>query len=370
VGVSHHHPLDLALPVEQHADLSVGLQRELGEVPGQLGADDLVRRDPTAVGVAKLVQLTGLEAEGVPVQVFQMRSPGQPVAAASEDLAIFGPFRSWMRRRERRQARREPRDPAVGAVVDCALVRRVSLVLLLAGCTSALPKNVRLDPAPPPETARLHARPDPEFRPGQPGLWPIGLGSQRDGLLYVPKAALTRRVPLLVMLHGSGSSPGHIWTTVQSDAEERDVAVLMPASRQSSWDFTQGDFGADLAFIDAALASTFRRVPVDAAHVALGGFSAGATMALSLGPSNGDLFGVVFGFSPPAMFVYGRVGHPRFMVAHGTADTVVPIGLSSRQIVPALRAAGDWVVYREFPGGEHEVFADAVHEAFSLLVSD
>jgi len=259
--------------------------------------------------------------------------------------------------------------PSAG-VVDCSLVRRVSLVLLLAGCTSALPKNVRLDPGPPPETARLHARPDPEFRPGQPGLWPLGLGLQRDGLLYVPRAALTRRVPLLVMLHGAGSSPARIWTTVQNDADERDVAVLMPASRESSWDFTQGDFGVDRAFIDAALASTFRRVPVDPAHVALGGFSAGATMALSLGPPNGDLFGLVFGFSPTAMFVYGRVGHPRFMVAHGTADTVVPIGLSSREIVPALRGAGDWVVYREFPGGEHEVFADAVHEAFALLVSD
>jgi len=28
------------------------------------------------------------------------------------------------------------------------------------------------------------------------------------------------------------------------------------------------------------------------------------------------------------------------------------------------------VVYREFPGGDHEVFPDAVHEAFTLLVSD
>jgi hypothetical protein len=43
VGVADHHLLDLALPVQQHADLAVRLQGELGEVPGQLGADDLVR---------------------------------------------------------------------------------------------------------------------------------------------------------------------------------------------------------------------------------------------------------------------------------------------------------------------------------------
>ena len=221
-----------------------------------------------------------------------------------------------------------------------------------------------------PETARLHARPDQAFRPGEPGLWPLGLGSTRDGLLYIPEVARTRRVPLLVMLHGSGGSPGHIWPTVKHDAEERSVAVLMPTSRLRSWDFVQGDFGVDRAFIDAALAATFLRVPVDPDHVALGGFSAGATFALSLGPSNGDLFEWIFAFSPTGLEVAGRVGHPRFLLAHGTMDEIVPVWGSSRQIVPALRAAGYWVVYREFPGGEHQVFPDAVHEAISLLVSD
>ena len=148
------------------------------------------------------------------------------------------------------------------------------------------------------------------------------------------------------------------------------MAVLLPESRLWSWDFRHGDFGVDRAFIDAALAEAFQRVPVDAAHVALGGFSAGATFTLSLGPSNGDLFHWLFAFSPTGMEVVGVVGHPRFMLVHGTLDPLVPIGSSSRAIVPALRAAGDWVVYREFPGGEHEIFPDAVHEAFTLLVSD
>ena len=247
---------------------------------------------------------------------------------------------------------------------------RVSLgLLLLAGCASGPPRNVRIDGGPAPESARLHPRPDPELRPGQPGLWPLGLGAPRDGLLYVPEAARARRVPLLVMLHGAGSSAARIWTTVRNDADERGVAVLMPESRRWSWDFVSGDFGADRAFIDAALAVTFRRVPVEANHVALGGFSAGATFALSLGPSNGDLFRWIFAFSPTGIEVRGRVGRPRFLVAHGALDEVAPIGLTSREIVPSLRAAGDWVVYREFPVG-HVVPAEAVHEAFSLLVSE
>lgn len=260
--------------------------------------------------------------------------------------------------------------PAEDVVHWPAVWSRSLVVLLLAGCASAPPPNVRIAPGAPPDSARLHARADPEFRPGQPGLFRLGLGAPRDGLLYVPEAARTRRVPLLVMLHGAGSSAARIWEAVRSDAAEREVSVLLPESRLWSWDFLHGDFRADRAFLEEALAQTFRSVPVDAAHVALGGFSAGATFTLSLGPSNGDLFGWLFAFSPTGMEVAGRVGHPRFLVAHGTLDRIVPIGASSRQIVPVLRAAGDWVVYREFPGGEHEVFPVAVHEAFSLLVSD
>ncbi|HUM09763.1 MAG TPA: PHB depolymerase family esterase [Myxococcaceae bacterium] len=247
---------------------------------------------------------------------------------------------------------------------------RCVVPLLLLGCAAGVPANVRLDPGPAPESARIHARPEAELRPARPGLVRLGLGSPRDALLYVPEEARSRRVPLLVMLHGAGGSAAGIWTVVHSDAEERGVAVLLPESRRWSWDFVPGDFGADLRFLDEALAETFRRVSVDPGHIALGGFSAGATFALSLGPSNGDLFGWIFAFSPTGIEVTGRVGRPRFLVSHGTADPVVPIGLSSRAIVPALRAAGDWVVYREFPAVEHVVPAEAVHEAFSLLVAD
>ena len=225
---------------------------------------------------------------------------------------------------------------------------------------------MRIDDGPVPETARLHARPDPVFHPGEPGLFRLGLGARRDAALFVPEAARSRRVPLVVMLHGAGSSAERVWETIRSDAEEHGFAVLLPESRHWSWEFMPGDFGADGRFIDAALAETFRRVPVDAHRVALAGFSAGGTFALSLGPSNGDLFDWVFAFSATGMLIEGRIGEPRFLVAHGTLDPLVLIDRSARVIVPALRAAGYRVVYREFPV-EHEVPAPAVHEAFTLL---
>src|SRR4029077_3848980 len=107
----------------------------------------------------------------------------------------------------------------------------------------------------------------------------------RDGLLFVPKEARSRRVPLLVMLHGMGSSAANGWAVIQGDAEERGVAVLLPDSRNYTWQFDPGDFGSDRDFIDAALARTFDRVPVDPTRIALAGFSAGGSPPPSPGPA-------------------------------------------------------------------------------------
>jgi phospholipase/carboxylesterase len=239
----------------------------------------------------------------------------------------------------------------------------------LLGCAGGPAPSVLIKPGTPPETARLHARPAVGFHPGTPGLFKLGLAERRDGLLFVPKEARSRRVPLLVMLHGMGSSAANVWAVIHSDAEERGVAVLLPDSRNFTWQFDPGDFGSDRDFIDAALGRTFDRVPVDPTRIALAGFSAGASIALSLGPSNGDLFRWVMAFAPTGIVVVGMEGHPRFFVAHGTLDEVAPIGMTSRAIVPALRAAGDSVVYREYPA-PHTMPAPAVHEAFTLLVGD
>jgi phospholipase/carboxylesterase len=236
----------------------------------------------------------------------------------------------------------------------------------LPGCSNGRP-NERLDDGLPPASARLLARPGAQASRLAAGLHPLGLGPGRDGLLYVPAASQAGSVPLLVMLHGAGSSAGRMWESIRRDVGEG-VAVLLPESRGWTWDFVHGDFGPDLRFIDAALERTFAMVPVDSRRIALAGFSAGGAMALSLGPSNGDLFSWVFAFAPTFMDAAGRVGRPRFFVAHGTADTIVPIDRSSRAIVPALRAGGYFVVYREMAGWPHAVAPESVHEALSFLV--
>ena len=65
VRVAHNHRFDGTLTGEQDADLSVGLEGELGEVPRELGADDFVHRHMPAPGVLEVLEFAGLEPQHV-----------------------------------------------------------------------------------------------------------------------------------------------------------------------------------------------------------------------------------------------------------------------------------------------------------------
>jgi predicted esterase len=99
------------------------------------------------------------------------------------------------------------------------------------------------------------------------------------------------------------------------------------------------------------LAWTFSSYAIDPARVAIGGFSDGASYALSLGFTDGDLFPHVLAFSPGFAAPARRVGSPRIFVSHGTRDAVLPIDRCSRRIVPTLQRTGYDVAYRKFDGG-------------------
>ncbi len=119
-------------------------------------------------------------------------------------------------------------------------------------------------------------------------------------------------------------------------------------------DAIRGGFGRDVAFVDRALTRVFEIVAADPARTAIGGFSDGASYALSLGLINGDLFPRVVAFSPGFVVNGTPQGRPRVFVSHGTDDPILPIDRCSRVIVPGLRTRGYDVTFREFPGG-HEV---------------
>ena len=214
---------------------------------------------------------------------------------------------------------------------------------------------------------RLQARPVTPTVAIEPGEHRLGLTTTgRDGTLYVPQnVASQRSVPLLLMLHGAGSSARTV-RFIFPLAEEIGVVVLAPDSRRSTWDGVGGIFGPDVAFVDAALRYTFQRVAVNPARVAIGGFSDGATYALSLGLANGDLFTHLMAFSPGFITPAPPAGHPPIFISHGTQDQVLDIDVTSRRIVPRLKSAGYTVIYREFDG-PHTVPAPIAREALEWL---
>ena len=216
---------------------------------------------------------------------------------------------------------------------------------------------------------RVAARPGAPAREATPGLQSLGVARTRDALLYVPAGhAVDRPAPLAVMLHGAGGTAEHAMSLVQRLADASGLVVLAPPSRGVTWDVLLGDFGPDVAFIDAALAATFECCAIDPGRIALGGFSDGASYALSLALTNGDLFTHAIAFSPGFMAPADQVGEPRCYVSHGTRDSVLPIDRCSRRLVPVLQGAGYDVGYHEFEG-PHTVPDDVAREAVAWLTA-
>lgn len=220
-----------------------------------------------------------------------------------------------------------------------------------------------------PEPGRLRARPHPPSRSVSPGLHRLGPGTGRDGWLRVPAGYRAERpAPLVLMLHGAGGDGRNGLAPLLDIADEAGLLLLAPDSRRQTWDVILGGYGPDVEFIDRALAATFGRCAVDPARVVAEGFSDGASYALSLGITNGDLFTHLIAFSPGFMAPAGEEGSPRIFVSHGTDDPVLPIGRCSRRIVPQLERAGYPVLFREFEGG-HNVPPEVAREAVAWLAT-
>lgn len=221
-----------------------------------------------------------------------------------------------------------------------------------------------------PEEGRLRARPSDVVTGAQPkrGLQKLGLDAERDGLLYVPASYTPERpLPLVVMLHGARQDARRGIAPLLGLARRFGLILLAPESRGPTWDRIRGHYGPDIAFIDRALALVFDRYAIDPARLAVEGFSDGASYALSLGITNGDLFTHILALSPGFIAPAVSRGRPRLFIAHGKWDTVLPISRCSRRIVPLLKRAGYAVQYREF-WGLHMVLRNIAHEGAEWFI--
>lgn len=218
------------------------------------------------------------------------------------------------------------------------------------------------------DDGRIAARPETPSREIGPGMHPLELGGTR-AFLYVPAGyRADAPAPLVLSLHGAGGGAQQGLYPLQALADGAGLVLLAVGSAGRTWDVILGGFGPDVEGLDGALAHVFGRVAVDPERVVASGFSDGASYALSLGITNGDLFTHVAAFSPGFVAPASQHGTPRIFISHGTGDQVLPIAQCSRRIVPALENVGYDVTYHEFEGG-HTVPPGIAAEAVGWLAA-
>lgn len=171
-------------------------------------------------------------------------------------------------------------------------------------------------------------------------------------------------MPLLVLFHGAGGAGERMLARVSAFTDEAGIAVLSPSSEDSSWDAIRGGFDADVAMIDKALTKVFDQLPIDPKRVIAGGFSDGATYALSLGLINGDLFRKIVAFSPGFIVPGDERDRPGIFISHGMEDPILPYERCGKRIAAELKGRGYDVTFRDFHGG-HEIPPAIGREGFA-----
>jgi phospholipase/carboxylesterase len=209
--------------------------------------------------------------------------------------------------------------------------------------------------------SRIEARPTPVAQPAPLGLLTLE-GGLRDSYFYVPASyEFTRPAAFALLLHGSGGHAHHGLEILQPLADEFTVILVAPASGDYAWDLVAGRHAPEVALINGALERVFATYAVDPAHVAIAGFSDGASYALSLGLANSSLFTHVIAFSP-GFVPLPHAARGRVFISHGTRDEILPITRCSQRILPQLERRGLATEYVEFEGG-HRIAPEIARRA-------
>ena len=231
----------------------------------------------------------------------------------------------------------------------------IVIAIVLAGCGSADTE------------VGLNAASVSDMSPGQirlprsgagrgctPGDHPLRLGDGRVARLRVTPGPSKKPRGLILAFHGAGGSPREGLFIFREAWDEPGLVLLAPGSLGNTWSALHNRQDRDLETVNRALFETWKRCQIDRRRMAVGGFSDGATHALSIGLQNGGVFRSVMALSPGGLLDIERRGKPRVFIAHGTSDVVLPYSRSRKRIVPGLRGSGYSVTFRSFAGG-HEV---------------
>jgi phospholipase/carboxylesterase len=194
-----------------------------------------------------------------------------------------------------------------------------------------------------------------------PGLHELTLENGQDARIRAGPAERGAGAALLVVLHGAGGTADGALDAFRAGWDEPNLVLVAPQAKGQTWSILRSEVDDDLESVNQALAAVYERCRIDRSRIGVGGFSDGATYALTLAVSNGDLFPAAIAFSPGGVLGGEQRGLPRVFVSHGTLDSVLPIETTGDPVVQRLRAAGYDVTYDRFRGG-HEV-SDATSAA-------
>lgn len=154
-------------------------------------------------------------------------------------------------------------------------------------------------------------------------------GIQRRFVVYVPvRSAPTRRLPLVLNLHGSTSFPEEqlALSNAIDAADRHDVIVLAPEGLDRAWNVPASSHGPDdVGFIRETIAAIAEALPVDRTRVYAMGFSGGGRMACQLGAELADHLAAI-GAVSGVRFPEGRRpnGPLPVLAIHGVEDPVNP----------------------------------------------
>ena len=265
------------------------------------------------------------------------------------------------------------RRPSRSARARTVLLLAFAIIaVLVTGCATDLPfRPVSASAA----NLPTHAGTAPAPVPGPvPHLLRVD-GTTRAYLSYVPRR-VPHRLPLLVVLHGRGQTPGEM--VAQSGliglVGLGRAVLIAPAGIGRSWNAGEGCCGvagihkpADVALVDAVTATALRTLPVDPARVALVGYSNGGKLAYRVVCEHPAGYAAVATYgSVPLTRCPG--GPPTTaLLAAGGRDPILPFAgaRAAHPPLPPVDTAAEWLRARNGcagPPATHRVGAAVVRD--------
>lgn len=223
------------------------------------------------------------------------------------------------------------------------------------------------------------ATPPPTTAPAKPETRTGILQLAGGAYVYLPKNNDGTPRPLLIYFLGARGEPNDVLTAYRDYADREGFVLMIPVPKAGQWDLIEDlqkrigiemnitpRYGKDIKALDQSLADLFAKVAIDPAHIAVMGFSNGATYSLSVGTANPQLFKTVIAMSPGPAFPTKFDPAQRVFISHGENDDVLPYS-NTRGIVARMRVRKMPIEFVPFKG-KHEIPQDVRIRALEFFL--